>query len=212
MLLTTSIARCADPVAKQFLRYVYGADGIDLVAICQPSDDLWMLRGRKNEQALFSIEQLRFETSPTGVRSFMINNGSGMDVCFLEIKERKIDPAFMLDSASRIHRQLALRLIYAALSGNQSMLKAITTDASKVQILGPRTPAPPGDMDVYGGVLEAMPVIRVSKPADDAKSKTVTYRVPLGSAALSLIMVRQADGWKIDTAKGVSVPLEFFYR
>lgn len=86
MLLTAGIARCAEPIAKQFLRYVYGADGIDLVVICQPSDDLWMLRSQKNEQALSSIEQLRFDTSPAGVRSFIINNGSGMDVCFLEIK------------------------------------------------------------------------------------------------------------------------------
>ena len=57
-----------------------------------------------------------------------------------------------------------------------------------------------------------MPVVRSSKPVEDAKTKTVTYRVPLGEEALALTLVKEGSTWKIDTSKTVRVPLEFFFR
>jgi hypothetical protein len=210
MLLTAGSARCADAIPKQFLRYLYGADGVELTAICHPSDDLWMLRGAKNEKALSEIDSLKIEAKLAGIFSYTINNGLGVDVCFIELRDGKIDPAFNLDGVGLIHRQMALQFIYAAVAGDQRLIGRLVTDASKVQIIGPK--AAPGDMDVYGGVIQIMPVVRSSKPAEDAKSKTVTYRLPLGDIALSLILLQTKDGWKIDTSRGVRVPLEFFYR
>jgi hypothetical protein len=67
-------------------------------------------------------------------------------------------------------------------------------------------------MDQYGSIIELMPVVRSSKPAEDAKSRTVTYRIPIGEAALSLTLVKDGSTWKIDTSKTVRVPLEFFFR
>jgi hypothetical protein len=90
------------------------------------------------------------------------------------------------------------------------MLGRVTTDASKVKIDGPK--AASGDMDQYGSILEMMPVVRASKPADDAKSRTVTYRVPIGEEALTLTLIKDGNTWKIDTSKTVRVPLEFFFR
>jgi hypothetical protein len=67
-------------------------------------------------------------------------------------------------------------------------------------------------MDQYGSIIELMPVVRSSKPADDAKSRTVTYRVPLGEEALALTLIKDGSTWRIDTSKSVRVPLEFFFR
>jgi hypothetical protein len=86
----------------------------------------------------------------------------------------------------------------------------VTTDASKVKIEGPK--AAPGDMDQYGSILEMLPVVRASKPADDAKSRTVTYRVPIGEEVLTLTLLKDGSTWKIDTSKAVRVPLGFFFR
>jgi hypothetical protein len=65
-------------------------------------------------------------------------------------------------------------------------------------------------MDQYGSIIETMPVVRSSRAADDAKTRTVTYRVPMGDAALALTLVKDGSTWKVDTSKSVRVPLEFF--
>ena len=67
-------------------------------------------------------------------------------------------------------------------------------------------------MDVYGSIVEQLPVVRSSKPQDDATSRTVTYRVPIGEEALTLTLVKDGSTWKIDTSKSVRMSLEFFYR
>jgi hypothetical protein len=69
VLLTAPVAQCAEPVAKQFLRYIYGADDISLTNICHPSDDLWMLRGAKNTNALTALDVEKIESKRTGVLS-----------------------------------------------------------------------------------------------------------------------------------------------
>jgi hypothetical protein len=206
LLVSASAAQCAEPAAKQFLRYIYGADGIELTSICHPSDDVWMLRGAKNTNALVALDALKIASKPSGITSGLV----GTDIYFIETRDGKVDPTFNLDGIYVMHRQLVLRFIYSALSQNRGMLGRLVTDASKVKIDGPK--AAPGDMDQYGSIIELMPVVRSSKPADDAKSRTVTYRVPLGEEALALTLIKDGSTWKIDTSKSVRVPLEFFFR
>ncbi len=204
--VSASVAQCAEPVAKQFLRYIYGADGINLTNVCHPSDDSWMLRGDKNANALTALDTEKITSKSTGVTSGVL----GTDVYFIEMRDGKVDPAFNLNGIYLLHRQLILRFLYSSLERDQPTLRRLVTDASKVQILGPK--AAPGDMDQYGSIIELMPVVRSSKSADDVKSKTVTYRVPVGDVALSLTLVKDGNTWKIDTSKTVRVPLEFFFR
>lgn len=206
LLLAAPAAESAEPAAKQFLRYIYGADGISLTNICHPSDDLWMLRGARNANALAALDTEKFESKRTGVSSGVL----GTDIYFVELRDGLVDPAFSLDGIYLLHRQLVLGFIFSTLSRDQATLSRLATDASKVQIAGPK--AAPGDMDQYGSIIEAMPVVRSSKAADDAKTKTVTYRVPMGDAALPLTLVKEGSTWKVDTSKTVRVPLEFFFR
>jgi hypothetical protein len=188
------------------LRYIYGADGIELTNVCHPSDDAWMLRGAKNTNALAALESLKLASKPTGVISGLV----GRDIYFIETRDGKVDPAYNLDRIYMMHRQLIHGFVYSALSQNRGMLGRLVTDASKVEIDGPK--AAPGDMDQYGSIVELLPVVRSSKPADDAKIRTVTYRVPLGEEALTLTLIKDGSTWKIDTFKSVRVPLEFFFR
>jgi hypothetical protein len=206
LLVSASSAQCAEPIAKQFLRYIYGADGIELTNVCHSSDDLWMLRGAKDTNALAALDGLKITSKPTGITSGLV----GTDIYFVETRDGKVDPTFNLNGIYVMHRQLILQFVYSALSQNRGMLGRLVTDASKVEIDGPK--AAPGDMDQYRSIIELMPVVRSSKPADDAKSRTVTYRVPIGEEALTLTLLKDGSTWKIDTSKTVRVPLEFFFR
>ena len=208
LLVSVSAARCAEPVTKQYLRYIYGADGIELTNICLPSDDAWMLRGAKDTNALAALDGLKIAWKPTGVTSGLV----GRDMYFIETRDGKVDPALNLDGVYVMHRQLVLRFIYSTLSQNQTMLRQVVTDATKAKVDGPKHAPPSGDMDVYGPIIGRLPVVRSSKPQDDAKSRTVTYRVPLGEEALTLTLVKDGSTWKIDTSKSVRISLEFFYR
>ena len=206
MLLTAPAARCAEPVAKQFLRYIYGADGIDLASICHPSDDSWMLRGPTNTNALTALDALRFDTNRTGIVSGVV----GADMYFVELRDGRVDPAFNLNGVYLLHRNLVLTFIYSCLTHDQPVLRRLVTDESKVQIVGPKPPS--GEMGQYASVIEMIPLVRSSKAPDDLKTKTVTYRVPISDAGLSLTVVKEGGTWKIDTSKTVRVPLEFFFR
>ena len=149
-LVVASVAggQCAEPVTKQFLRFVYGADGIEITNICHPSDDAWMLRGAKNPSALAQLDAMTITGKVTGVTSGIL----GRDIYFVETREGKVDPAFNLDGIYVMHRQLVLRFLYAALLQDRAMLGRLVTDASKVQVAGPK--AAGGDMDQYGSILE----------------------------------------------------------
>jgi len=208
LVISASVARCGEPVAKQFLRYIYGADGIELTSVCHWSDDAWMLRGAKNTNALAALDGLKIASKPRRIISAVFSR----DIYFVETRDGNVDPALNLDGIYMMHRRLVLRFIYSALSQNQKMLHQIVTDAGKVKVDGPKNAPPPGDMDVYGPIIEQMPVVRSSKPQDDAKSRTVTYRVPIGEEALMLTLVKEGSTWKVDTSKSVRMSLEFFYR
>jgi len=206
LFLAAPVAESAEPAAKQFLRYIYGADGISLTNICHPSEDLWMLRGAKNTNALALLDAEKFESKRTGISSGVL----GTDIYFVELRDGLVDPAFSLDGVYMMHRRLVLTFLYSTLPRDQAALRRLATDASKIQIVGPK--AAPGDMDQYGSIIEAMPVVRSSKSSDAAKTKTVAYRVPIGDTALLLTLVKEGSTWKVDTSKPVRVPLEFFFR
>lgn len=213
-LLLALIARaafCDEPVAKQFLQFMYGAKGIDTLKICLPSDDLWMLPGEKDTNALVALDVEKFDAKKrSGIVSGITAGSDFYSIYFIELRDGKVDPAFMLEGVKTLQRQQVLAFLYHSLTRNKSALERLTTDASKVEIVGRK--AAPGDMDQYGSVLESFPVIRSSTPFEDAKTKTVTYRVPLGENGLSLTLVKIGSTWKIDTSKKVTVPLEFFFR
>ena len=172
LFLTALAAQAAEPASKQFLRYIYGADGIEVTNFCHPSDDLWMLRGSKNTNALSALDTLKIESKPTGVTSGLVHT----DLYFIEIRDGKVDPSFNLEGIYAMHRQLVQHFIYAALSQNQRMLGALVTDAKKVKMDGPK--AAKGDMNQYASIIELLPVVRSSKPAEDRK--TVDHHIAAG--------------------------------
>ena len=164
------------------------------------------MRGAKNTNALIALDGLKIVSKPSGVISGIV----GTDIYFIETRDGKVDPSFNLNSIYVMHRQIVLHFLFSALLQDREMLGRLVTDVTKVSIDGPN--APQGDMDQYGAILEMMPVVRSTKPALDAKSRTVTYRVPIGEEALSLTLVKEGSTWKIDTSKTVRVPLGFFFR
>lgn len=206
LMLVASTARAAEKAPLQFLRYIYGADNIDVASVCCPSDDLWMLRGAKNTNALAALTRHEFHPRHTNVISGLLNN----DLYFIELRDGKVDPAINLENVYSMHRQLVLQFIYHALAGDEDEWKSFVTDPKKVQIIGPA--APSGEMGHYASIIEMIPVARSSKPADDAKTKTITYRIPITDPILSLKLVKEDGRWKIDSSKGVKLSLEFFYR
>jgi len=208
LTVASCTSRAAEPVAKQFLRFIYGADDIQISNVCYATDDIWMLPGAKNTNALAAIDNLKITSKTSGITSGLL----GHDLYFIETRDGKVDPGFNLDSIYFMHRQLVLRFIYSALSQNQQMLRDMVTDAGKVKIDGLKGAPPSGDMDVYEPIIAQLPVLRSSKSRDDAKSKTITYRVPLGEDALTLTLVKDGSTWKIDSSKSIQVSLEFFYR
>ncbi len=194
--------------ANEFLRYVYGAEGILLEKYCWAHDDLWMLHGRANPAGLAQLDQ---EKVKHGTNEVIWENIQGA-VCIVEIREGKADPAFMLDQTYGRHRQLVLQFIYASLRHDLDLLKGITTQVKNMDLGRLKEAPPPGDMDVYQDLIIAMPVVRVSLPAADKVSRSVSYRVPLGSKGFTVRLVRKNGAWQIDTDAKVKVPLEFFFQ
>lgn len=107
-----------EPIAKQYLRYVYGEDGIELASIAHPSADSWMLRGPKNDDALSRLGDLKLVDKASGLVSGVI----GTDLYFVETRQGLVDPAINLDGIYRLHRNLALVFVFRALSGHEDGL------------------------------------------------------------------------------------------
>lgn len=193
--------------ANSFLRYVYGADGIDLKTICWPNDDIWMLRGAKNSAGLAQLES---EKLPHGSNEVLWENIQN-SLCMVEVREGKADPAFMLEQVYTLHRQLILQFIYASLSQDQEMLARLTTNPKNVNFGGAKAPAG-GDLGVYEGIITMIPIVRVSTAVTDKLSKSVSHRVPLGKKGLTLTLVKRGSTWLVRTDLKTEIPLEFFYR
>lgn len=193
--------------ANSFLRYVYGADGIDPQTLCWPNDDVWMLRGAKNPEGLAQLEAEKIAHGSNEVLWENIQNA----LCMVEVRDGKVDPAYMLEQVYTLHRQLVLHFVYASLRQDQEMLARLTTNAKNVNF-GRAKPAARSDMDVYEGIIALIPVLRASTPAADKLSKTVSYRVPLGKKGFTITLVKQGSTWRVQTDAKTTIPLEFFFQ
>src|SRR3954463_8792661 len=93
LLLAVACARGEEPAAKQFLRYMYGADGIDIGRIAYPDADSWMLRDFKNPRRLAAVEQEKIAAKKNGIYSGLIIT----DLYVVEVRDGRVDPSFTLD-------------------------------------------------------------------------------------------------------------------
>ena len=137
VLFLAAHARAQEPVAKQFLRHLYGAEGIDIARICHPSDDLWMLGGARDSEALDAIEGIRIDTARNGVVSGVVRS----TMYFFELRDGLVDASYALDGVYLYHRRLVMEFLYACLAHEMESLERMTTDAGKVRILGPAPPS-----------------------------------------------------------------------
>jgi hypothetical protein len=204
-LFIVAAAKCDEPVAKQFVRHLCGGDGIELAKICHPTPDLWMLdHNTKDAEALMALDALHVEPRKTGVTPFQV----ALHLFFVETRDNKVDASLNLENEYTVQKTIARTFVYFALQRDKR-IGEVVTDPAKVEIIGPT--AAGGDMDVYAMVLEVTPVVRVSRPADDAKAKAVTYRFPIGDEALTLVLTKVNGKWKVDSSKKVRVPLDWYF-
>jgi len=196
-----------EPAAKHYMRWIYGADNVDLAKVCQSHPDLWMLRGERNAGALAALDRSKIDFAK---RDGIISGVLGTDIVFVEVRDGLVNPAFSLEGVHALHRQLVLMFLCHCLDGDTDVMKRLVTDPANVEIGGNK--AAPGDMDQYAGILALVPVLRSSRPEEDARTKSVTYRVPLGEQGLALTLVKKGSTWRVDTSKKVVVPMEFFFR
>lgn len=193
--------------ARQFLEYVYGGDDLDLEKLCWPHDDLWLVRGARNEPGL---EQLAGMSIPHGPNEVLWENVQNA-LCIVEVREGRIDASFMIEQIFALHRELVLRFLHASLQQDREFLEQICTHAGNVRF-GRFKPVSIGNLAPYEELLIRIPVVRQRRPAEDKSSRSVLYRVPLGTSGFVLRLVKQGSQWRIDTGTPVDVPLEFFFR
>lgn len=193
--------------AKALLMYTYGKDDVDIQSKCTPNEDIWMLKGPYDKEQLHAVEATKIKISKSGVYSGLI----GKEVCFIELREGKVDPSFNLDPVYAFHRRLILELIYSSLLQDKETLKNIVTNVENVSF-GKAPKAGSGDMDQYGSIISMIPIVRSSSPSSDKISKSITYRIPLGKNGFSLRLVMKENRWKIDSSSKIELPLEFFFQ
>mgnify|MGYP001605030639 CR=1 FL=1 len=204
--IATAAGRAAS-AATEYLRHVYGADGVDLDKVAWPNDDLWMLRGAKNATGLAELQSTPIKHGANEVLWENVANG----LCMIEVREGRVDPAFSLQQVYTLHRMLVLQFIYAALTQDRDALQRLTTNPQNVKFGRAKAP-PQGDLDQYQEIIALIPVVRISSPASDKVAKSVSYRVPLGRKGLNVRVVKDGSTWRVDSNSGLDVPLEFFFR
>ena len=197
----------ASDAAEKFLSYIFGAEDVAIENATWPNDDLWMLHGRKNEAGVAEIAQAKISRSNNVVLWEMIQNA----LCIVEVRDGKVDPGFSLDQIYVRHREMILRFVDASLTQDKDALGKLTTNASNVKF-GRAKPPAMGDLDQYQEIIGHLPIVRISQPAADKLSKSVSYRVPLGSKGLTLRLVKRDGSWRIDSDSKIEVPLEFLFQ
>lgn len=193
--------------AEQFLNYIFGAEGVEIEKVCWPHDDLWMLRGANNPEALKEVADARIKHGKNEV----LWQGIQRNLYIVSVRDNRVEPVFNVEQAYFVHRKLMAHFLYAALQQDKQTLGRLVTKVENVSF-GRVRAAPNGDMDIYAEYIGMLPLVRASSPAEDKISKSVTYRVPLGPKGFEVRMVKGDKSWLIDTSKPVSVPLEFFWR
>src|SRR4051794_607123 len=91
LMFASRVVLAEESVARQFLQYQYGQE-IDVSKICLPVEDVWMLQGPKNTNALAAVKALQLEAKTNGILSGVL----GTDMYFVELHGGKVDPAFNL--------------------------------------------------------------------------------------------------------------------
>ncbi|MBM3855693.1 MAG: hypothetical protein FJ399_21495 [Verrucomicrobia bacterium] len=205
--LTGAAAPEPAEIVRSFLAYQYGGDVPGFDKLCLPNPDLWMLRGRDQPGKRRAVAQHQISVGPNGVFLDLV----AQDVCVVELKDGRVDPAFNLALVERMHQKLILEFLYHALLPAQNELRRFVTNAANVS-LGEARRAGRGDMDAYADLIALIPIVRASDPVADAQSQSVSYRMPLGSEIFTARLVRRDGVWKIDTDRRLEVPLKFFWR
>ncbi len=212
LFLCASVAYGANPgkpddAVRAYLLYQYGGDVPNITDVCLHSSDLWMLRGAPQQEKQQAVRNLKVKVGATGL--FM--DSVDRDICIVELKDGRIDPQFNLATVYQMHRQLILQLLYFSLLQEKNELARLVTNINNVSF-GGAPKASYGDMDVYAGVLQIIPVVRASIPDADAEAKSVTYKLPLGDEIFTIRLLKQGSIWKIDTNTKITVPLRYFWR
>lgn len=208
-IFTTSAhaAPMPEESVRKFLLYQYGKAVPEITDICVPSADLWMLRGSSNPEMQQLVQNLNIKIKANGL--FM--DTMDRDICIVELKDGQVDPQFNLAMVYQRHRGLILRLLYHALLQDKEELSELVTKVENISF-GGAPKAARGDMDVYGGILGLLPVVRVSSPEADAKSSSVTYKIPIGDQVFTVRIIKEGGTWKIDTNQKMTIPLRYFWR
>jgi hypothetical protein len=197
----------AQTTPQKFLLYCYGADSIDITAITHPNDDIWMLRGARNEEGIEAVKTADLKLEASGVFSGPI----GRDFCVVQMRTGKVDPGYNLEQVYGMHRRLVLQFVFACLSQEKSALQRLATNPANISF-GKTNPARAGDLDVYADVISMIPVLRASASAADKTSKSVSYRLPIGRQEVVLKLVKKERAWLVDSSAPIKMPMEFFYE
>lgn len=205
LLITAALSAAPADVAKEFLAYAYGKEGVNIQELCLPHDDLWMLRGLPNPSGLKAVDGVEIKLKQSGVFIGVV----GRDMAVVELKGGKVDATYNLEMIYGLQRRLILDFLYSSLLQDKEALARIVTVPANISF-GKAPKAGYGDMDQYGEILGMLPVVRLSKSDSDKESRSITYRVPLAPEGLALRLVKQGNTWKIDTSTKLTVPLEFF--
>src|SRR5215211_4774415 len=64
--LALPLKSAAQTTPQKFLLYCYGADGIDVTTLIHPNDDLWMLRGLKDEGGIEAVKATDLKLGASG--------------------------------------------------------------------------------------------------------------------------------------------------
>jgi hypothetical protein len=205
--LIWSLGSVAQTTPQKFLLYCYGAEDIDITAIAHPNDDIWMLRGAKNEEGIDAVKTTDLKLAASGVFSGPI----GRDFCVVQMRAGKVDPSYNLAQIHGMQRALILQFVFACLSQEPSQLQRLVTNPANVSF-GKTKPARSGDLDVYADVVSNIPVLRSSAPAADKASKSVGYRLPIGREEVVLKLIKKGSTWMVDGGTPIKMPMEFFYE
>ena len=209
-LISHSLLIAADApreIVRKSILYAYGVKDLNIKEIFHQHDDLWMIPHKFDEESVKAVKSMKITVDDDSVFSGIV----GRALIYTELSKGKVKSEFYLKGVYSQHERLILEFLYSALLRDKNEIANLTSHADKVSF--DDTPkASRGDMGVYIGVLQTVPVIRSSNSKTDKKEKSVTYRIPLGKKGTD-ITLRKFDGsWKIDSSKGLFVPLEFFWR
>ncbi|MFK7785258.1 MAG: hypothetical protein AB8B56_09085 [Crocinitomicaceae bacterium] len=209
-ILSIAAATCYgsnEDTVRKYIAYTYGNTEVDMSDICHEHPDNWMIQGNEKKEVEPLIQNLKISITDPGIFTTVL----GRDLIFTEIRNGKIDTTFNREGIYTIHKQLILMFLYHSLLQDEEQIKGLVTDVSNISF-GSFPKAGYGDMDVYAGILNNLPIHRTSDPLSDSKTQTITYRLPLGKNGFELTLLKLENTWKIDSHEKIETPMEFFWR